>query len=197
MTRPGRKALLAAAVALSVLALTSIFAIRSGRQEAPPSPPIAGTVQNFEVAVPPRAMPEVGMRDAAGAEVGLGRFRGKVVLLNLWATWCGPCVREMPSLDRLQAALAGERFEVVALSEDLGGADAVRRFYERTGVRHLAIHLDPRGALARAVGARGLPTSLLIDREGREIGRLEGAADWDSPEAVALIRYYLGAPAGS
>jgi len=118
----------------------------------------------------------------------LADFKGKVVLLNIWATWCGPCRNEMPALDRLQAGLGGSDFEVVALSIDRGGMDAVRKFFADIGIGTLAMYLDSSGQALRTLSALGLPTTLLIDREGREIGRLIGPADWDSPEMVEFVR---------
>jgi thiol-disulfide isomerase/thioredoxin len=116
------------------------------------------------------------------------------VLLNFWATWCAPCIREMPSLDRLQAKLKGEGLVVVAVSEDFAGLDLVEPFFERMKLENLAIFLDSDGALSKAFGIAGLPTTLLIDREGRVVGGLEGPAEWDSGEAVTLIRHYLQHP---
>ena len=153
-----------------------------------------------EVAVPPgfapdpspAPAPESAFLDGDGNRVGLGDFQGKVVLLNLWATWCPPCVSEMPSLDRLQARLGGEDFQVVAVSEDTGGRAVVAPFFARHGLDHLSVYLDPDAALPGLWGSSGLPTSILIDREGRVLGRMEGAADWDSPAALSLIRHVLG-----
>jgi thiol-disulfide isomerase/thioredoxin len=176
--------------------ILSIFAIRSSGQGVA-APPITGSVVNFELLEASEAVPETVFGNAAGDEVTLADFRGKVVLLNLWATWCGPCMREMPSLDRLQAALGSEGVKVVALSQDRGGLKVVERFYAKHGLKNLGIYLDPKGKLSRALGARGLPTSVLIDREGRAVGRLEGPAEWDSPEALALIRHYLRARSAS
>lgn len=139
----------------------------------------------------PRPMPEVTFEDADGTKHGLIDFKGKVVLLNLWATWCVPCRQEMPTLDRLQARFGGPGFEVVAVSIDRTGLKAVNPFFESTGVRHLAPYLDTSGRMARAVGALGLPTTLLIDRDGQEIGRAIGALEWDSPTIVEQIRPYL------
>ncbi len=137
---------------------------------------------------PPRPLPAFTFHDEAGTEHTVADFRGDVLVINLWATWCPPCVAEMPTLDRLQAMLAPENVRVLALSQDRGGAPVVRRFYERTGVKHLPIWLDLRGAAARMLGARGLPTTLVVDREGREAMRLAGEAEWDAPEMVRLIR---------
>jgi thiol-disulfide isomerase/thioredoxin len=123
--------------------------------------------------------------DGAGRDLTLADFRRRVVLLNVWATWCGPCRAEMPTLDALQARLGGADFHVLPLSIDRAGLGPVRRFYEEIGIRHLELYLaeDIQAMLAFAV--IGLPTTLLIDREGREIGRVTGPAEWDSPEAIA------------
>lgn len=162
-------------------------------------PPLAGTVADFTVFDPARPAPEAGFVDGEDRPVVLADFRGKVVLLNLWATWCIPCLEEMPALDRLQAALGGEGLEVVALSQDRGGAPTVVRFYEKYDFGNLGVYLDPKGAMAAALEVGVLPTTILIDREGRMAGQLIGAAEWDAPEAQALIRHYLeaGRPASA
>ena len=139
----------------------------------------------------PRAVPDIHFTDDDGRAKSLEDFRGKIVVLNLWATWCGPCRREMPTLDRLQAALGGKEFQVVALSMDRAGLPVVQRFYAEIGVKHLAIYIDSSGTTARQLGAIGLPVTLLIDREGREIGSLVGPAEWDAPEMLDLIRSVL------
>jgi thiol-disulfide isomerase/thioredoxin len=137
---------------------------------------------------PPAAPPALGFTDVAGLPVGLGDFAGQGVVLNLWATWCVPCVAEMPALDALAAQLGPDNITVVPLSSDRGGAAVVRKFYAARAIQHLGIWLDPHGVTARALGARGLPTTLIIDRQGHERGRLEGGAEWASAEAVAMIR---------
>jgi thiol-disulfide isomerase/thioredoxin len=145
----------------------------------------------------PKTLSEFAFVDGAGRKVTLADFRKKVVLLNIWATWCPPCRKEMPALDRLQQQLGGPGFQVVALSIDRGGAVAVRGFYEETDVRGLAVYVDESGQAPSRLGVVGLPTTLLIDGAGREIGRLTGAAEWDSLEAIAAIRRHLDAPTGS
>lgn len=136
----------------------------------------------------PRAAPSFSLRDADGNDVGVEDFAGYGVVLNFWATWCPPCVEEMPALHRLRSLLADDRFRVVAASQDRGGVPVVRSFYDRVGIDRLPIWLDPRGAAGRAFGIRGLPTTVILDREGREVARLEGAAAWDSPAMVERIR---------
>jgi thiol-disulfide isomerase/thioredoxin len=149
----------------------------------------------FVVQAEPRALPALRFVDGDGKAMDLSRQRGKVVLLNIWATWCAPCRREMPSLDRLQAALGSDRFEVVALSIDLGpgGLGAARAFYGELGLRHLRLYNDPEGQAGFALGVAGVPATFLVDADGREIGRLVGPAEWDGAEAQSLIRRHLEA----
>ncbi len=136
-----------------------------------------------------RPIPEgLTFLDAEGRETRFDAFRGRGLVVNFWATWCPPCVAEMPSLDRAQAFLAPEGIVVLALSSDRGGRAQVEPFYARTRLRELGIWLDPRGATGRALGVRGLPTTILLDRAGREVARLEGEAEWDRPEMLAAIR---------
>lgn len=145
----------------------------------------------------PQPIPEVRFEDETGNPVALTDFKGKVVLLNIWATWCVPCRDEMPTLDRLQAELGGQGFEVVALSIDRAGAEAVGEFYAEVGVRHLSKYIDSSGKVAQALAVVGLPTTLLIDEQGREVGRLVGPAEWNTPEMLALIRRRLTEQSGS
>lgn len=140
----------------------------------------------------PEPLPEFAFLDGAGAERSLADWRGRVVLLNLWATWCAPCRKEMPALDRLQQALGSERFEVVALSVDRGGAEASRKFLDQIDVKALGLYIDPTTKATSHLKAVGLPVTLLIDAEGREIGRLTGPAEWDSEDAKRLIRAVVG-----
>jgi thiol-disulfide isomerase/thioredoxin len=140
----------------------------------------------------PRAVAQEAFRDAAGGEHRLGDWRGRVVLVNFWATWCAPCRHEMPALDRLQAALGGERFTVLTIATGRNALPAIERFFAETGVKNLPVLLDPRSALARASGVVGLPATILIDAGGREIGRMLGEAAWDSPSAIALLRAVIG-----
>jgi thiol-disulfide isomerase/thioredoxin len=135
-----------------------------------------------------------GGRYAEGRETRFEAFRGRALVVNFWATWCPPCVAEMPSLDRLHAQVSRDGIEVLALSSDRGGRAQVEPFYQRTAIRNLGIWLDPRGAAGRALGLRGLPTTLLLDRRGLEVARLEGEAEWDHPQMVAAIRRLTRTP---
>jgi len=134
--------------------------------------------------------------DAEGTAKRIADFAGRGLVINLWATWCAPCVAEMPALDRTQASLAADGILVLPLSSDRGGRGQVEPFYRDRGLQHLRIWLDPRGAAARLLGARGLPTTVIVDREGVERARLEGAAEWDTPAMLAAIRRLVGPRAG-
>ena len=136
----------------------------------------------------PQPVPDIRFQDADGKPYTLSNIRGKVVLLNVWATWCAPCRKEMPALDRLQQKLGGAEFEVVALSIDSSGAAAVRRYYDEIGMRALAIYVDPTAEATGKLRTLGIPTTLLLDREGRERWRKTGPAEWDSPEIIESLR---------
>ena len=130
--------------------------------------------------------------DAAGKEHSFTDFAGRGLVVNLWATWCPPCVAEMPALERLARALAGEGVVVLPLSSDRGGRAQVEAFYQRVGITGLEVWLDPRGAAARGMGVRALPTTVIVDRAGMEQARLEGEAEWDHPALVAAVRRLVG-----
>ncbi len=139
----------------------------------------------------PEDLPEVKFLDAAGKERTLADWRGKVVLLNLWATWCLPCRKEMPALDRLQREMGSDKFQVVAVSVDRTGLAGARKFLDETKAGKLALYADPTARMATTLRAAGLPATLLLDAQGREVGRLLGPAEWDSDDAKRLIRAAL------
>ena len=182
MTPFNRRALLAAAGTVAALGVAR-------------KPLAAGAMQDLAALRPARkdmAVPEIRFTAADGAARTLADYAGQGVVLNLWATWCPPCVAEMPALDELARDLRAERVAVLALSSDRGGAAVVERFYKDRGIRDLSVLLDPRGDAARALGVRGLPTTLVIDRKGRERARVEGPADWAAPASVRAIRDLVG-----
>ncbi len=161
------------------------------------APPTAASVDrefSFAPHPAPRPLPDLRFADGERRALSLADFRGKLVLLNLWATWCGPCRREMPTLNRLQTRLGGPDFEVVALSFDRQGGPVVEKFYRELGLEALAVYVDKSGQVTRDLNIRGVPTTLLIDRQGREIGRVVGPAEWDGPEVVQLVGRYLKPP---
>lgn len=187
-------------VVLACIAVVTALAVllppetrRTGPDRVTPAPRITGEIQHFTPKQNPRAVPDVAFRDGKGDEVTFRDFHGKVVVLNFWATWCAPCVHEMPSLDRLAARLADRPVALVALNEDRGGAEVAAPFLEKLKLGNLPLYLDPEGAVQRALEVGSLPTTIVIDAEGREVGRLVGPADWSSPEAVALIETFLPA----
>jgi thiol-disulfide isomerase/thioredoxin len=164
----------------------------------------AGSVADDRSSVPERARlgefipaspllpaPAISFVDLAGNTVSLSEFTGKIVLVNLWATWCEPCLREMPSLERVQSRL-GDKLAVVAISEDHGGSKTVDPFIDKLGLKSVKVYLDPKSAIERAFKVQGLPTSFLIDREGRVLGRVEGAAEWDAPKLLEVLKSFLG-----
>jgi thiol-disulfide isomerase/thioredoxin len=140
---------------------------------------------------PPRPAPALSFAARDGSPARLADFHGRWLLINLWATWCAPCVREMPSLDRLQTKLGG-RLTVLAVSQDRGGEQVVGPFLDRLGLSSLRIYLDPKGTMGQGLGARGLPTTFLLDGEGQVRAQLEGAAEWDSAAMLATLEHYLG-----
>jgi len=147
----------------------------------------------FTILKPPQVAPGAPLYTLKGGVTTLRRYRGQVVLLNVWATWCAACLYEMPSLDRLQAKLGGDGFSVVSLSVDEGGARKVLSYLERLKIKNLPQYLDPAGRTAAALGVGGgLPWTFLINPQGLIMGYMKGAADWESPAARKLIEYYGG-----
>jgi len=157
-----------------------------------PRKPRAQDLQDLSAALkpsdPPVAAPDIVFVDADGGSHRLSEFRGHGMVINLWATWCVPCVAEMPSLAALSRALAPADIAVLPLSSDRGGAAAVEAFFRKHAITGLPVLLDPQGAAARAFGVEGIPVSVIVDKAGREQARLEGSADWSTPEAAALVR---------
>lgn len=150
-----------------------------------------GTMTAFVVKADRKPAPEISFLPENGGETSLMAWKGRVVLVNLWATWCAPCREEMPSLARLQTEMGSPEFEVVAIAVDRKGLEASGKFLKEVGATALKLYADPSTELLGKFQAVGLPSSILLDREGREIGRLAGPAEWDSPDAKALIKAAL------
>ena len=146
----------------------------------------------FIPASPPHAPPPVSFTDIAGQRVTLSDFAGKAVLVNLWATWCAPCRREMPSLEKLQTRFE-DKIAILAISEDVGGKKMVAPFIEELGLRVVKIYLDPKSSVGQGFNVDGLPTSILIYRQGRVVGRVEGEADWTSAKLLAAVEPLVSA----
>jgi thiol-disulfide isomerase/thioredoxin len=145
-----------------------------------------GELAKLEVLENPPAQPEIMFVDADGERLTLADFRGKVLVVNLWATWCAPCVREMPSLDRLQAARGSDQLEVVAITVD-GSLAAARTYYEEKGIGSLALYQESSMAMATQLGVSGIPITVVYGPGGEELARLSNGAEWDSPDALAFI----------
>jgi thiol-disulfide isomerase/thioredoxin len=145
--------------------------------------------RNFILHEAPEQGVAVRFEDDQGQPRSLADFRGKIVLLNVWATWCAPCLKEIPALDHLAAALNGADFAVVTVSVDRKGIEAVRKVFAELDVQKLPIYIDRLGQALRTVRAIGLPTSLFIDREGREFGRVIGPAEWDGAATIDFLRH--------
>lgn len=191
------KAVAIVAFGLALIGLAGVIAF--GREDGAIWPfkarPIADRCQPekglfgaFEAKRPPVEAPDEPFVDGDGRERRLREFQSKGVVLNFWATWCAPCVKEMPALDRLSAMVGSDGIAVAALSADREGAAVVRDFYQRNGIKNLAVLVDPTSKLVLKSGAKGLPTTLLINPAGREVGRVVGPAEWDSVGVVAFLR---------
>jgi thiol-disulfide isomerase/thioredoxin len=160
------------------------------------SVPIDATAEpsSYDFAFPsaPVPVPDLAFADASGRKLSLSDFRGRPIVLNIWATWCVPCRKEMPSLDRLQAKFDPSKLLVVTVSIDFKGAAVVTAFYQELGLRSLGVYVDATGSAASKLGMPGVPGTVLIDTEGREVGRKLGPAEWDSPEIAEVLRQHLG-----
>lgn len=151
----------------------------------------SGHMAAFVFKPAPEPIEEVSFKNGNDQPTTLSDFKGKAILLNLWATWCAPCREEMPALDRLQNQLGSNKFEVVALSVDRGGAEKSQQFLDKINVKNLNLYVDEKAGSSSALKVIGMPTTLLIDADGREVGRLVGPAEWDSTDAVRLIEAHL------
>jgi thiol-disulfide isomerase/thioredoxin len=185
------------ALAVALVAAPAAFAQVQTKADAPLENGLLNTAapKNFIMHETPEAGVVLRFENGQAQARSLADFQGKIVLLNIWATWCAPCIKEIPALDRLAAALKDTDVIVVAVSVDRKGIDAVKKALAAFGVQELAPYIDPSGQALRTVRGVGLPTSLLIDREGREWGRVVGTAAWDDDTTIAFFRQ-IGAPAG-
>jgi thiol-disulfide isomerase/thioredoxin len=197
--RKGSKSTLFIAIGAALIAAAAIYVINgqngndqtAGQDATSPAASTGlakGQVKNFVYAEQRQPTPTLIFADDTGAERSLKQWQGKTVLLNLWATWCAPCRKEMPGLSSLQSELGGENFEVVALSVDRKGLAASQKFLNSIDAKQLALYVDESAKTLEKLKVIGLPTTLLIDKQGNEVGRLTGPAEWDTHEAMALIR---------
>ncbi|MCZ6765200.1 MAG: TlpA disulfide reductase family protein [Alphaproteobacteria bacterium] len=193
-----------AVIAVGVIAVAAVIAIGGyfaigGRLSGPAdetalNPPISGSVQNFTVFPEPVPAPLIAFETEAGEEKTLADLRGGLVLVNFWATYCGPCIRELPSLETLAREFDGDGLTVALMSQDHEGWELINTYLTRLAVATPASYLDAGKKLANELGVSSLPVTALIDAEGNILGAVTGAAEWDTPEAFDLIRYFLETP---
>ena len=179
----------AAAIGLGIYGFTG----PESKVKIGPVAAVEGSMARFVKHASPKDVPPLTLVDGAGAAHDNGVFKGKVTLLNLWATWCAPCRKEMPELGKLQRELGGADFQVVELSEDLKGYEASAAFLKQVGAENLTLYADDKAKALDALVAPGLPVTLLLNRDGKEVGRLLGPAPWSSDEAKAIIKAVIDA----
>lgn len=163
------------------LALLFVFSAALAAEQGPIK------IGEFIPLTPPQPAPEASFTAVDGEPASLADFKGKPAVVNLWATWCQPCLKEMPSLERLETQVGG-KLTIAAVSQDHAGAKVVKPFVADKGLDKLSIYLDPQGNLARAFKVRGLPTSIVLDAAGQVVGRVEGGAEWDSAKMRAVLQ---------
>jgi thiol-disulfide isomerase/thioredoxin len=151
-----------------------------------------GSIADLQVMPPGATLPAFQFFTPDNQARTLADYRGRGVVLNLWATWCGPCVAELPTLDALAGTLAGDNIVVLPVSSDAGGAATVRAFYDGHDIAHLPVLLDPGGAITQAWQVPGIPVTVIFDRSGHPRARLVGGADWGTPAAAAKIKALCG-----
>jgi peroxiredoxin len=151
-----------------------------------------GSIADLQEMPPGARLPDFQFFTPDNQARTLADYRGRGVVLNLWATWCGPCVAELPTLDALAAAVAADDIAVLPLSSDAGGAASVRAFYDGHDIDHLPVLLDPGGAVTQAWQVPGIPVTVIFDRSGHPRARLTGSADWSTPAAISRVKALCG-----
>lgn len=177
-------AILAAIVVIAGAAI--LYGIRTVGVHAPVTPP--ATLAQLVPSKTPQAVPDVAFMGQDGARHSLAEFKGKYVLLNLWAVWCAPCVKELPALAKLKSEVPAGQMDVVAVDVARGTPKDAKTFLDGHGASKLATYIDPQLTLMRAFGAYGLPLTILIDDKGREVARAVGPAEWDAPESIDYFK---------
>jgi thiol-disulfide isomerase/thioredoxin len=184
MSQPPNRRTAVLAAALAAVLITAPALLASNPAQA------AAGEDEKEVTWHPKPLPgplTTVMQDAKGADATLAAFAGKVLVVNFWATWCAPCIKEMPTLDALQAKLGGPGFQVLAVSQDREGLKVAQPFVEKNGWKNIALYVEPKARFAKDAALRGLPTTIILDQKGQEVGRLEGTIDWAAPKVVESL----------
>ena len=185
-------AAVAGGAAILAIVVSQYASVGANEKRAVATPQKAGgaeasTAVQFPMHPSPVSVPELSFLNKERKEISLQEFKGQTIILNVWATWCVPCRKEMPALDRLEAKLGSSKFQVVPLSIDRNGLEKVEKFYRELHLDRLPIFVDETGKAPRVLATVGIPTTLLIDPNGREIGRQIGPAEWDSPSMIAFL----------
>ncbi len=186
--RPMTKVSLAGTALLALAAAIFLISSHLASDVQAACRPDAAVIKAFKPTEPPKPVPQISFRPADGDAIPISAFKGRGVVLNFWATWCAPCVREMPELDALHAKVADMGAEVLAVSMDREGHPVIAKFFATNDLKNLRPLHDPMNAAGRALGVRGLPTTVFIDKRGLEVGRIEGIQHYDIPEMVAFVR---------
>lgn len=185
---------------LMFLKKSAIFGVFLTLALAPNSPHLARADQvgDFSPIDPPLPTPKEDFEDQLGAKLTLDAFKGDVVVLNFWASWCAPCVAEMPTLDALQGAVSDQGLQVIAISIDREGIKKAAPFFRRTGVKNLTLYTDRLSDLFQELEGSVLPTTFILDREGQVVQKFIGPIDWNGPRVREVLQPYLDAakPAG-
>ena len=184
---------LAATIGLLAVAVFRPPSLGPGGSNANRNDLASGEMAAFSWSKSPIDFDNVSFKNEAGDAVSLVDFKGKVTLLNLWATWCAPCLEEMPTLDQLENDLGSEAFQVIALAVDTKGAKAARETFEKLNIENLALYIDATAKATRPLRVKGMPTTILLNANAQEIGRLEGPANWNGAQAKKLISALIGA----
>jgi len=179
----------AGVLAIAILAVLYVIP-RSSVHQSPPQ-----ALSGLDMVSQPKVLPPISVVDAGGKKQSLSAYRGRLVVLNLWATWCAPCVHELPSLAALAKALGANGFAVVAVNMGQDSGPATAAFLKAHGAANLPVYRDPNLALLQDFGAEGLPFSVVVDGKGREVASATGPLDWDDPAAVAYFKQLAAKPA--
>jgi thiol-disulfide isomerase/thioredoxin len=173
----------------SVAAIVAFWLIQSSpTSNFTPSHPLPTAIQQLQWHSSPKPIASITFKGRDNQELKLATFVGRPVLLNLWATWCAPCIAEMPALDQLQASFPNDTLAVIALSLDRGGLADIQPFWKDSKISSLKMYFDPTMSASQALGVRGLPTTLLINKEGQELARMEGPAEWADHKVIEYFR---------
>lgn len=193
LVRRWRSVAVACAIVAGILAITPLLASPDNASCTAKAARNAG-FSNFDLNNSAKPVPNTAFFDGQGNTRTIADYRGMGVIMNFWATWCPPCVAEMPALDRLKAELTGSNVDVLAISEDRDAETVVEEFYFLNDIASLDVLIDRKSALSRALKVSALPSTLIIDPEGNQIATVIGAAHWDSPEAIAFLKACLDVP---